>query len=65
MYLDIAWVVNKCKICNSNTITVNKALITPILSKGPSYRIVVDLIDFRTSIDKSNSYIGHIRDAFS
>lgn len=52
------------KICNSNTKAIDKVLITPIVSKGPSYYIIINLIDFRSNINGNSAYIRYIRDAF-
>jgi hypothetical protein len=58
-------VVNRCKICNANAKAVDKALVTPIVSKGPGHRIVIDLMDFRANIDTGSAWVGHIRCPFS
>jgi hypothetical protein len=48
---DVAWVINRCNICNATAKVIEKPLIQPIISKGPGYRITIDLMDFRSFMD--------------
>ena len=44
---------------------MEKPPITPILSKGAGYRILLDLIDMRSQADGPVNWIAHWKCAFS
>lgn len=64
-YENVAWIVTRCKICNSNSKAADKAPITPIVSRGPGHRIYLDLVDFRAMPDEKMQWLANIRDHFS
>jgi hypothetical protein len=50
---DHAWISARCKHCNKEKVQKKKATYTPITSRYPGQRMVLDLMDFRVSSSKS------------
>jgi hypothetical protein len=48
---DMAWVVNRCTICNLKGVAKGSTLINPIVASWCINRFQIDLMDFSTTLD--------------
>jgi hypothetical protein len=62
---DIAWVINRCLICNLSSTAKSTAILIPIVSFRCLNRLYIDLIDFRTTPDSIYSWLAQLKDHFS
>jgi hypothetical protein len=62
---DVAWVVNRCLICNLSSTAKSTAIPVPIVSSRCLNRVYIDLIDFRTTPDSSFYWLAQLKDYFS
>ena len=59
---DVSKVISGCNVCNSMAKAVEKPPIKLIISKGCLHRIVIDLMDFRSNMDRPCCWIIQIKD---
>jgi hypothetical protein len=62
---DVAWIVNRCLICNLGSSAKNKSIPIPIVSSRCLNRVYIDLIDYRTTPDRIYCWIAQLKDHFS
>ena len=61
---DVAWVVNRCTICNLKAAAKEPVLVTPIVASRCMNRFQIDLMDFRTTPDGEYNWIIQGKDPF-
>jgi hypothetical protein len=61
---DVAWVVNRCTICNLNTAAKGPATVIPIVASRYINRFQIDFIDFSTTPDSEYNWIIQGKDPF-
>ena len=62
---NVAWVVNRCTICNLKGSAKNPAPVTPIVASRCMNRVQIDLMDFRTTPDSDYNWVCQMKDQFS
>jgi hypothetical protein len=62
---DVAWVVNRCLICNLTGTAKSTAIPIPIISSRCLNRLYIDLMDFRTTPDRIYCWLAQLKDYFS
>jgi len=62
---NVAWVVQKCYICQFRATSKNSGIVIPIRSKRCLNRVQFDLMDFTTTPDRIYNWILQIKDHFS
>jgi hypothetical protein len=62
---DIAWVVNRCLICNLSRTAKSTAIPISIVSSQYLNRLYIDLMDFRTTPDRIYCWLAQLKDHFS
>jgi hypothetical protein len=62
---NVAWVVNRCSICNLKAAAKNLAPVTPIVASCCLNHVQIDLMDFSTTPDGIYNYACQLKCPFS